>query len=85
VPPNQVCIDPLSFFLRNKLFLYPSDGLPSLELDLQLVSIRILIEVKEDAALNCISSEIVGLVDLDKKLGHSILIKYDLYFLIKFA
>lgn len=58
------------FSRRDNSFLEPSDRLPPLELDHDLISTYRLHKIEENVALDGVACKIEGLVDLDETAGH---------------
>lgn len=50
----------------------PAHGLPTLEFDEDFISDDIFEEVEVDLALDCVSGEIEGFINLDKSSSHFI-------------
>lgn len=68
--PDEIGLDILLFLLGDHSFLDPSDGLPALELDEDLIGVDGFDKVEEDVPLDGVAGEVEGLVDLDEGGGH---------------
>ena len=60
----------LLFLLSNNSFLIPLDRFPPFELDIDLIGSHVLEQVEIDKTIDSISSNIEGLIDLNKNSGH---------------
>ena len=64
-----------AFFLlfMNNSFLIPLDRLPSLELDINLISTHILKEIEVDETIDSISSNVERFINLDEDCSHDVM------------
>lgn len=70
IMPYEVALDILLFLFGEHSFFDPSDALPALELDQDLIRVDRFDKVEEDVSLDGVSGEVEGLIDLDKGTRH---------------
>ncbi len=71
--PDEMCLNVRLLSFRNDSLLQPSDRLPSLEFDLDLIGTDRLHQVKKDMTVDGVACEVERFVDLDETAGHWIL------------
>lgn len=71
--PDEIILDILPLLLHKHPLLNPPHRLPALKLDQDLIGIDGFHEVEEDVALDGVTCEIEGFVDLDEGVRHKIL------------
>ena len=67
---DEVGRDGFSFLFSDNPFFEPLDRLPAFELDEDFVGCHVFEEVEENAAVDSITSDVEGLVDLDEYCSH---------------
>ena len=73
---DEVGSDPSGLLLRYDPFLKPLDWLPTFEFDEYLIGVDVLEEVEEDAAVDRVTCDVEGFVDLDEDVRHNRLIQW---------